>query len=230
MDHPATMRARLLVDLSHPVEDGMITYPGLPAPTIRPFLTRAASREHYAPGTEFHIGRIDMVANTGTYLDTPFHRFAGAPDLAAIDLARLADLPGAVVRVTGIQGRAIGLRTVEAALAGIDAEGMAILVHTGWADRWGTPQYFEGHPFLTAEAAELLVAMRIALLGIDSLNADDTSGGHRPVHTAVLGAGIPLVEHLRGLDRLPLAGFRFSAVPAPVKGMGTFPVRAYAIL
>jgi len=208
----------------------MITYPGLPAPAIRPFLTREASRAHYAAGTEFHIGRIDLVANTGTYLDTPFHRFAGATDLAAIDLARLAELPAVVVRTVGREPRAIDRSVIEAALTGVDLEDMAVLVHTGWAAHWGTPQYFDGHPFLTADAANALVARRIALFGIDSLNVDDNSGGERPVHTALLAAGIPIVEHLCNLDRLPLSGFRFSAVPAPVKEMGTFPVRAYASL
>jgi arylformamidase len=221
--------ARRVVDLSHRVEDGMITYPGLPAPTIRPFLTRAASRERYAPGTEFHIGRIDLVANTGTYVDTPFHRFADAPDLSTVDLCRLVDVPGVVVNASTTGSRAINREFIDAALAGVDARGLAVLVYTGWAKHWGTQRYFEGHPYLTADAAESLVARGITLLGVDSLNVDDTTGGHRPVHTTVLGAGIPVVEHLCGLEQLPPAGFRFSAVPPPIAGMGSFPVRAYAI-
>jgi kynurenine formamidase len=217
------------IDLSHPIEDGMLTYPGLPAPAIRPFLTREASRAHYAPGTEFHIGRIDMVANTGTYLDTPFHRFAGAADLATIDLALIADLPAMIVRASGMATRAIDRAVIAATLANHNPAGAAVLIHTGWAAHWGTGRYFDGHPFLTADAAHWLIEQRIALCGIDSLNIDDTSGGARPVHSALLGAGIPIVEHLRGLEQLPTAGFRFSAVPAPVRGLGSFPVRAYAI-
>jgi len=224
------MPARRFIDLSHPIVDGMLTYPGLPAPAIRAHLSREDSRSHYAPGTEFHIGRIDMVANTGTYLDTPFHRYAGATDLAGIDLAQLADLPGLVVSATGRTDRAIIAEALATALAGSDIAGAAVLVHTGWAEHWGTGRYFSGHPFLTADAAQWLIAQRIALCGIDSLNIDDNSGGERPVHSALLGAGIPVVEHLRGLEQLPAAGFRFSAVPAPVKGMGSFPVRAFAVV
>ncbi|HEX7091870.1 MAG TPA: cyclase family protein [Longimicrobiales bacterium] len=213
-----------LIDLSHVVEAGMITYRGLPAPVVCDYLSREASRERYADGTEFHIGRIEMVGNTGTYLDSPFHRFADGKDLAELDLASLADLPGLVVRVTGMQGRAIG----PSAFAPLDVRGRAVLVHTGWAEHWGTDRYFEGHPFLTEDAARHLRDEGAALVGIDSLNIDDTADGRRPVHTTLLGAGIPIVEHLRGLEQLPAAGFRFSAVPVKVRGLGSFPVRAYA--
>lgn len=219
-----------LVDLSHVIEHGMITYRGLPAPVVCDYLTREQSRSVYAPGTEFHIGRIDMVANTGTYVDSPFHRFADGADLAALPLARLADLEGVVVRVAGDDGRAIGRRTVVTALAGRTVRGRAVLVHTGWDAHWRTDRYFESHPFLTADAAAHLAGEGAALVGIDSFNIDDTDDGTRPVHTTLLGAGIPIVEHLRGLAQLPLHGFRFSAVPVKVRGMGTFPVRAYARL
>ncbi|SDC09708.1 Kynurenine formamidase [Actinokineospora iranica] len=215
---------RNLVDLSHPIRHGMVTYPGLPGPEISDHLGRAESRAHYGPGTEFHIGRITMVANTGTYLDSPFHRYADGADLAALPLDRLADLDGIVVDAGG--RRVIG----RAALLGREVAGRAVLVRTGWDTRWGTEEYFTGHPHLTADAADWLVAQGAALVGIDSLNIDDTDDPARPVHTALLGAGIPVVEHLRGLDRLPPAGFRFHAVPAPVVGFGTFPVRAYAVL
>ena len=222
--------ARALVDLSHVVEDGMITYRGLPAPMICDFLSRERSRAVYAPGTEFHIGRIDMVANTGTYVDSPFHRFADGADLAELPLERLVDLEGVVARVPAGGARAITRDVLVAALPRPDVSGRAVLVHTGWDAHWRTDAYFEGHPFLTAEAAEWLVSARVALVGIDSFNIDDTDDGRRPVHTILLGAGIPIVEHLRGLDQLPRAGFRFSAAPVMVRGMGTFPVRAWARL
>jgi kynurenine formamidase len=218
-------RPRLL-DLSHEVEDGMVTYRGLPAPVVCDFLSRASSRAHYAPGTEFHIGRIHMVANTGTYVDAPFHRFAEGADLAELPLASLVELPAVVVRVTEAGRRAVDA----AALAGIDVRGRAVLVHTGWAARWRTDAYFEGHPFLTADAAAHLVAAGATLVGIDSYNIDDTDDGERPVHTTLLGAGIPIAEHLRGLEQLPAEGARFSAAPVKVRRMGTFPVRAYAAL
>lgn len=222
---------RRLVDLSHAVEDGMVTYRGLPPPRVSDYLSREASRAHYGPGTEFQIGRIDMVANTGTYLDSPWHRFADGADLAALDLGSLADLPGVVVRATGMTGRAVGRATVAAAVADVDVRGAAVLVETGWGDRhWGTERYFDGHPFLAADAAEHLAAAGAALVGIDSYNIDDTADPARSVHTRLLRAGIPIVEHLRGLGKLPLTGFRFSAVPVKVKGMGTFPVRAYAVV
>jgi kynurenine formamidase len=217
---------RRLIDLSHPIEHGMETYRGLPGPVIEDHLSREASRSHYAAGTEFHIGRITMVANTGTYLDAPAHRFADGADVAGLSLSVLADLEGIVVRVAGSTDRAIPASAFHAD----DVHGRAVLVHTGWDRHWRTDAYFSGHPFLTAEAAAFLRDAGAALVGIDSLNIDDTDDGTRPVHTALLAAGIPVVEHLRGLDQLPVTGFRFFAVPAPVRGMGTFPVRAMALI
>jgi kynurenine formamidase len=212
-----------LVDLSHCVETGLVTYPGLPAPVIGTFLSREASRSRYAAGTEFHIGRIEMVANTGTYLDAPFHRFAGAADLSALPLESLADLPGVVVAAPS-QGRSVD----SADLPASDLRGHAVLFRTGWSRHWGTPRYFGPHPFLTAETARALVERGVALVGVDSLNVDDTEDGERPVHTALLAASIPIVEHLTGLEELPASGFRFFAVPTKVKGLGSFPVRAFA--
>ena len=212
-----------MIDLSHTIEAGMITYKGLPAPVICDYLSREASRGLYAEGTEFHIGRIDMVANTGTYLDAPFHRFADGADMSELGLASLADLPGVVVRVGG---RAIGPEAFEP----YDVRGRAVLVHTGWAAHWRTDRYFEGHPYLTEGAAVFLRDHGAVLVGIDSYNIDDTADPRRPVHTILLGAGIPIVEHMRGLEQLPVTGFRFSAVPVKVKGLGSFPVRAYARL
>jgi kynurenine formamidase len=214
-----------IVDLSHAIADGTITYPGLPGPVISDHVSREASRQRYAPGYEFHIGRIDMVANTGTYLDTPFHRFPDGHDLAGLDPARVADVPG--VLVDGIGGQEVGA----AALAGIDLAGRAVLVRTGWDRHWGAEAYgdAERHPYLGVDAAEALVAAGAAVVGIDSVNIDGTRTGERPVHTALLAAGIPIVEHLRGLDRIGDRSFRFFAVPPAVRGMGTFPVRALAI-
>ena len=218
-DSPATR-----VDLSHTIEDGMITYKGLPAPLICDHLSRAQSRSVYAEGTEFQIGRITMVSNTGTYIDSPFHRFPDGSDIADLTLDLVAGLEATLVRVTGMAGRAIPRE----AFSSLDLRGRAVLVHTGWDAHWRTDQYFEGHPFLTADAADYLRASGAALVGIDSYNIDDTSDMHRSVHTTLLGAGIPIVEHLRGLEQLPANGARFSAVPPKVRGMGTFPVRAFA--
>jgi kynurenine formamidase len=216
-----------LIDLSHVVADGTVTYPGLPAPVIRDHLSRDASRSRYAPGTEFQIGRIEMVANTGTYVDAPFHRYAGGTYLAGLALDVLADLDGLVVRIPAGAPAAIDT----GAFAAIDPRGRAVLVHTGWDRHWGTPAYGAGgHPFLTRAAAEHLAQAGARLVGIDSLNIDDATDGTRPAHTVLLGAGIPIVEHLTGLARLPDTGFRFFAVPPKVRGMGSFPVRAFALV
>jgi arylformamidase len=216
--------SRRLVDVSHTVESGMITYKGLPAPVICDYLSREESRGRYAPGTEFQIGRIDMVANTGTYVDAPFHRYAHGRDLSELALTSLADLECLVVRPR-LDGRAIGAE----AFADLEVRGRAVIVQTGWDAHWRTDAYFEGHPHLT-EAAALHLAERGALLvGIDSFNIDCTDDGTRPVHSALLGRDIPICEHLCNLRDLPAAGSRFFAVPVKVKGMGTFPVRAFAI-
>ena len=216
------MSARFL-DLSHAVEHGVVTYKGLPAPVICDFLSRENSRAHYAPGTEFMIGRIDMVANTGTYVDSPFHRFANGKDLAELPLESLAELDGLVVDLPR------GARALEAAhLAQLELAGRAVLVRTGWSRHYATETYFEGHPFVSRGAAELLVARKAKLVGIDSYNIDDTQDGARPAHTVLLGAEIPIAEHLTNLGELPRDGFRFTAVPVKVKAFGTFPVRAYA--
>jgi arylformamidase len=214
-----------IVDLSHPIEDGMITYTGLPGPKITDHLSREASRNHYAEGTTFQIGRIEMVANTGTYIDAPFHRYADGKDLSQFDLGSVANLDGLVFRADP-ETRAI----LPDFFQDRDVRGKAVLVHTGWDRHWSTGQYFEAHPFLTRESAEHLKSAGAALVGIDSLNIDDNTDGTRPAHTVLLGAEIPIVEHMCNLDRLPRTGFKFFAVPAPVKGMGSFPVRAFSLI
>ena len=212
-----------LIDLSHTVEHGMITYKGLPAPIICDYLSRADSRTRYAEGTEFQIGKIKMIANTGTYVDSPFHRFADGKDLSELALDSLANLDCVVLRATSRTQRAINDANLDQPI-----RGAAVLFHTGWDAHWRTDRYFEGHPHLTGALAQRLVEAGAALVGIDSFNIDSTDTGERPVHSILLGAEIPIVEHLRGLDALPDRGARFYAVPVKVKGMGTFPVRAFA--
>jgi len=214
------------VDLSHEIEAGMITYKGLPAPIVCDYLSREASGARYAEGTEFQIGRIDMVANTGTYVDSPFHRYADGKDLAALPLESLARLEGIVIRCRARASRAIGPDV----LRGRSVRDKAVLFDTGWDRHWRTDAYFEGHPFLTRATAEWLVEQRVALAGIDSLNIDDAADGTRPAHTLLLGADIPIAEHLCALDRLPDEGFRFFAVPPKGKSFGSFPVRAFAVV
>lgn len=217
------MPAMAVIDLSHPIADGTVTYPGLPAPVISDHLSREVSRTRYAPGYEFQIGRIDMVANTGTYLDTPFHRFPDGHDLTGLDLARVADVPGLVIDVPGQEAWA-------ELLDGLDLAGRAVLFRTGWDAHWATARYGDGgHPFLGLAAAERLISAGAALVGIDSVNIDDTRTGERPIHTALLGAGVPIVEHLTGLGQLGPAPFRFFAVPPAIQGLGTFIVRAFAL-
>jgi kynurenine formamidase len=215
-----------VIDLSHEIVDGMTTHPGIPPPVISTFLTHEASAERYAPGTTFEIGRIDMVANTGTYLDTPAHRFRGRPDLSGLQLERVVDLEGVLVDCRDREEKGIG----PDALDGVDVGGRAVLVATGWDANWGTPAYVSDNPFLTEMAARFLVDHGAALIGIDSLNVDSLADPRRPAHTAILGAGLPLVEHLTGLDQLPREGWRFFAVPPRIRGLATFPVRAFALV
>ncbi|MGE5715967.1 MAG: cyclase family protein [Acidobacteriota bacterium] len=215
--------ARLL-DLSHTVEAGMVTYKGLPGPVITDHLSREASRPLYAGGTTFHIGKIEMVANTGTYVDAPFHRWEDGADLSQLSLASLAGLDGVVIAAPHAHGLAVN----EDFLEGVEIRGRAVLVHSGWAEFWGTPSYFQRSSHLTSSAASLLVSRGAVIVGIDSDNIDDTDDRTRPVHSILLRAGIPVVEHLCGLEALPASGFRFYAVPVKVAGMGTFPVRAFA--
>ena len=211
------------VDLSHTIEQGMITYRGLPAPLICDYLSREASRRLYAEGTEFHIGRIDMVANTGTYLDSPFHRFADGKDLSELPLTSLAGLEGTVVRCDG-------RKITRECFDGLEVAGRAVLIHTGWDRHWRTDDYFEEHPFLTEEAALFLKQSGVKLVGIDSYNLDDTRSKARPAHSILLGSEIPIVEHMTCLEQVPETGFQFFAVPPKVKAFGTFPVRCFAIL
>lgn len=215
-----------LIDLSHVIESGMITYKGLPAPLICDYLSREASRRLYAPDTEFQIGRIDMVGNTGTYLDSPFHRYRDGKDLAELPLGSLANIDCLVAHLGGQPTRAIDALPFSAS----EVRGKAVLIHTEWAQHWRTETYFENFPYLSARLAQWLRDAGAALVGIDSHNIDCTDTGERPVHSALLAAEIPIVEHLCGLAALPERGARFFAVPPKVKGFGTFPVRAFAAI
>jgi arylformamidase len=219
-------RARRFIDLSHEIYDGLITVPGLPAPVVESHLSREDSALFYASGTSFNIGKIALVANTGTYIDSPFHRYAEGIDLPNIPIERVADIEGVVIRVVGATIRAIDRKL----FAGIDVRGKAVLVDTGWGARWQTPAYFDAHPHLTKDAAEYLRDAGAVLVGIDSPNIDDVEDPVRPVHSILLGGGILIVEHLAALGELPLTGFRFTAVPPPVRGLGSFPVRAFATI
>ena len=212
-----------LIDLSQTVEDGIITYKGLPAPLICDYLSREESKSHYAEGTTFQIGKIELVGNTGTYLDSPFHRYADGKDLSDLDLESVAALDGIKVSIPET------ITSIDASyFQGLDLKGKAVLVHTNWSRYWNTDPYFEGHPFLTEDAAVYLKNAGAVLVGIDSYNIDDVSGDTRPVHTTLLGSEILIVEHMTNLAALPNSNFSFYAVPVKIKGFGTFPVRAFA--
>jgi arylformamidase len=214
----------MLIDLSHTIENGLITYKGLPAPIICDYLSREDSKKFYEEGTTFQIGKIEMVSNTGTYIDCPFHRFEHGKDLSEVGLEKFANIEGILISAPYKSGLAI---TAER-LAGRDVKDRAVLIHTGWAEHWNTDAYFNGHPYLTADAAEYLLNSGAKLVGIDSHNIDNTEGKTRPVHTILLGAEILIVEHMCNMEALPATGFKFSAVPPKFKGVGTFPVRAFA--
>ncbi len=210
------------IDLSHVITDGMVTYPGLPTPTVSTHLSREAAEEIYGPGVTFQIGMVELCTNTGTYLDTPFHRFADGHDLAGLPLDRVAGVPGRVIDARGRQ--AIDLGAAEL----VGAEGHAVLIWTGHDQHWGTDAYLQDHPYLTAGAADALVDAGVACVGIDSLNIDSTDDAQRPVHTTLLRAQISIVEHMTNVDALPAGDFTFTAVPPKIEGAGTFTVRAFA--
>ena len=215
-----------LIDLSHTIDNGLITYKGLPAPVICDYLSRENSKQIYEEGTEFQIGKIEMVANTGTYVDCPFHRFENGKDLSQVSLEYFVDLEAVLFRIP--HGETIEI--TEEHFKHHEIKNCAVLIHTGWDKNWNTQEYYENNPYLTKKAAEYLRDSSVKLVGIDSHNIDDTRGNSRPVHTILLGAEILIVEHLCNLDLLPEDGFVFSAVPPKFKGVGTFPVRAYAKL
>lgn len=212
------------IDLSHIIDNGLVTYKGLPAPVICDYLSREDSKKFYEEGTSFQIGKIEMVTNTGTYIDCPFHRYADGKDLSEVALDNLADIPAVMINVPYTATLAIDATYFE----GLAVDGCAVLVHTGWSTHWNTELYYDNHPFLTRDAAEYLVSRHVKIVGIDSHNIDDTRGRSRPVHSTLLGAGILIVEHMCNLSALPQSGFLFSAVPPKFKGAGTFPVRAFA--
>jgi kynurenine formamidase len=213
------------VELSHQIVAGMKTYPGLPEPKVEILLDYEASHERYQNKAEFYIASLHLCGNTGTYVDAPRHRYRTGIDLAGLSLEQLANLPALVIDATKA-GRAIG----GDAFRRLDLTGRAVLFRTDFSKRWGTPAYFADNPFLTADAAELLVSKQPAFVGIDSLNIDDTGDPSRPAHTKLLGAGIPICEHMTNLEALPASGGRLHAVPIAWVGGGTFPVRAYAIV
>lgn len=216
----------LLIDLSHTIEDGLVTYKGLPAPVICDYLSREDSKKFYEEGTEFQIGKIQMVSNTGTYIDCPYHRFENGKDLSEVGLEYFADLEAVVIGIPYSKT----IEVTEDHLKNHEVRNRAVLIHTGWDVNWNTEKYYENHPFLTESAAQYLRDCGAKLVGIDSHNIDDTRGKSRPVHTTLLGAEILIVEHLCNLSLLPYDGFTFSAVPPKFKGVGTFPVRAMAKL
>jgi len=225
MDRSSQKTMKRLYDLSHVIEDGMITYKGLPAPVICDYLSREKSRASYEEGTEFQIGRIDMVANTGTYIDCPFHRYADGHDLSEVDLSRFANLDAIVVHADHRKG----LEVTTSHFSGVAVLEKAVLINTGWSEYWRTDSYFENHPFLSREAAEYLARQGVKLVGIDSHNIDDTRTRSRPAHSILLKEGILIVEHLCNLTTLPNGPLKFNAVPPKFKGVGTFPVRAYCV-
>ena len=208
------------IDLSHTIKDGLITYPGLPAPVVCDFLTREESVQKYDHGETFQISKIDMVANTGTYIDVPFHRFESGQDLAQVEVEKFVNLEGVVIR-------AVDQYAVDVSyFADLDLADKAVLVNTGWSRYWGTETYLSNNPFLTADAGKFLKDQGVKLVGIDSLNIDDTLSNSRPVHSTLLGANILIVEHLCNLEALPAAGFSFTALPPKIEKVGSFPVRA----
>ena len=223
-----TTVAHTLVDLSHAIEHGVVYYKGLPAPVICDYLSREDSRALYEPGTEFQIGRVELITITGTYIDCPFHRYADGRDTASMPLERFVDQPAIVVRATVRDGRDVDVKALSAQVSGHDVRGKAVLVHTGWDAHWGTDAYFEGHPYLTEQAAIWLRDAGAVLVGIDSFNIDNVDGGTRPVHSVLLREEILIAEHLCNLQQLPASGFTFTAVPPKLVGVGTFPVRAFA--
>ena len=214
-----------VVDLSHEVHAGLFTHPGLPGPVTSAFASREQYRASY--GTEFQVDRVELVGNTGTYLDSPFHRFPDGDDLAALPLESVVDLP---VLVVDGPDRAVDERLLAAALDGVEPTGSAVLLRTGGDAAWGREEYAHDAPFLTAGGADWLAARRPALVGIDSVNIDDLADTTRPAHTALLGAGVLVCEHLTGLAALPTRGARLHAAPVKWRGVGTWPVRAYALV
>ncbi|MBN2272787.1 MAG: cyclase family protein [Bacteroidales bacterium] len=218
------MNKAKIIDLSHTIAHGMNTYQGIPAPVIRDFLSREESKKNYEEGTEFHIGIIEIASNTGTSIDVPFHRYPEGADLSEMALGTLTGLDGILVEAPVNSTIAID----ESFFEDLNIEGKAVLIYTGWDIYWQTEQYRQGHPFLTEAAAKMLAGKKARLVGIDTFNIDDTRVRIRPVQSTLLMAGIPIIEHLCNLSLLPAEGFRFYCVPPKIKGLGSFPVRAFA--
>lgn len=214
-----------LIDVSHSVEHGMITYKGLPAPIICDYLSREASKKNYQKGTSFQIGTVTMASNTGTYVDVPFHRYEDGKDLSEFQLSRLANLDGIKIDISS------SVKSIEVEhLKNFDLRNKAVLLNTGWSKHWRTEHYFENHPFVSESAANYLLEQGVLFVGIDSHNIDDTNGDTRPCHSILLANDIAICEHMTNLSELPVSGFKFFAVPVKMKGMGTFPVRAFGLI
>jgi len=223
------MSTARIVDLSHPIDDGVSMFPGHPQPAVEEFLSREASERNYAPGTSFVIHRYSFLGNSGTYLDSPFHRFADGDDLGTLDLARTVDLPGVVIDARKQVERG-NLAVGAAEIGELDVGGKTVLIATGWDRRWPSPAYLERKPYLTGGGAGALRDRGAILVGLDTWNIDDVADRGRPAHSVLLRAGIPIVENLRGLDSLPLSGYRFFAAPLPFRGGSAIPVRAFALV
>lgn len=214
----------MLIDLSHPLDAGIPMFPGFPPPEVAAHVSREESRQVYEPGTEFLIQRVSFIGNTGTYLDAPYHRYQDGADLAELQIERLCDLPGVRVDVAARDDLTIRAEDVPD-----DIAGCAVLFRTGWDSRWGDESYLQANPHLSAEAGQLLVERGAVLVGIDSWNVDDVSDMSRPVHSTLLAAGVPVVENLTSLDRLPERGFRFFAPVLPFREGAAVSVRAFAL-
>lgn len=212
------------IEVSHPIDAGMKTYPGLPEPRAETLLDYEPSRQHYGDQAEFFIASLHLCGNTGTYVDSPCHRFRGAADLARLPLDRLAHLPVAVVDATDYSNRGIGPDVFR----GLDLRARAVLIRTEWSRHWRTDAYFDPHPFLTAGACDRLLDAGAVFVGIDSLNIDDIQNHARPAHTKLLGAGVPVCEHMTNLAAASAGGY-LHAVPIAWKGGASFPVRAYVV-
>jgi kynurenine formamidase len=167
---------------------------------------------------------VDVRGRVATCLHAPFHRFEHGDDLSRIPLAAVAGIPGIVVDASAQPG-ALTLELDEETV-----RDRAVLIRTGWDERWGTARYWQPGPYLAVETLDLLLSGGSALVGVDFWNVDDTADLASQARTRLLRAGVLVVEHLCNLRGLPGEGFRFFAVPLRIAGGASFPVRAFAEL